>query len=152
MKDEKLKAVIVENFLNCEKAVNTMNKSLVVCNKLSVHTNDENEQNQFEALSSKFARATDMYLQKLVKSIMIYYEEDEKFFIDRMNKAEKLEIIDNAENLTDLRKHRNKIAHEYIVTDIQQHWQITLNFSNDLLRSFNFTKQFLQKKAIIDNL
>ncbi len=151
MSNEKLKNIIIESFQNCEKAIQTMNSSLVICEKLNVATEDENEQNQFEALSSKFARASDMYLQKLVKGIMIYYDEDEKFFIDRMNKAEKLEIVDDAEKLIDLRKHRNKIAHEYIITDIQQHWQITFNYSKDLLKSFHTTKQFLQQKSIIPN-
>lgn len=149
--EEKLKNIITDNLQQCEKAIATLNSSILICDALSVKTEDEQEKNQFEALSSKFARATDIYLQKLIKSILIYFEEDEVFFIDRLNKAEKLSIIDNAEKLIDLRKHRNKIAHEYVLKDIQLHWQITLSYSKELLISFNSTKIFLQQKSIITN-
>ena len=56
-----------------------------------------------------------------------------KTFIDRCNLSEKLEIIEDAQQLYNIRKLRNDIAHEYCISDISELFKDVLEYSHVLL-------------------
>ena len=76
-------------------------------------TNDEIE--TFELFTSRFAKLQDFMGAKLYPLFLeIVGEEPETMtFIDRINKLEKLEIIDSAEEWKLMRDSRNHLSHEY---------------------------------------
>jgi hypothetical protein len=87
----------------------------------------------FDSLTSKFARISDIFTQKLLKSLVLYLREDAPTFLDRMNLCEKLGIIPSAESMLAIRDLRNLIAHEYSVERITEIYAETLDRSKDLL-------------------
>ena len=87
----------------------------------------------YEALTSRYARTADILTQKIIKNLFMIMQEDAKTFIDRCNILEKLNIIDNAMELYNIRKLRNDIAHEYCISDISEIFTDVLEYTEVLL-------------------
>lgn len=107
-----------------EKAKKIGNKKEYVIEELDV----------YEALTSRYARTADILTQKIIKNLFMIMQEDAKTFIDRCNLSEKLNIIDNAGELYNIRKLRNDIAHEYCIFDISEIFNDVLEYTEVLLK------------------
>ena len=81
---------------------------------------DLEEQESFEALTARFARTSDILTQKVIKSMFILLHENINTIIDAARFLEKLGIIENADDLLNIREIRNQIAHEYVEPDIKE--------------------------------
>jgi hypothetical protein len=68
---------------------------------------------QFEVLTSRYARTTDMLVNKVLRSIDTVELEDIGTVIDIMNRAEKCGIVSSAELLHTIKDLKNNIVHEY---------------------------------------
>ncbi len=112
------------NYLNellqkLNKAKKTLNYSYAICNKIGVKDayNDE-EEDRFEAFTSKFARLSDLILKKAVKTIdLLDLDEPSSTMRDVISRAEKKGLIAEEFKFVEIRKKRNEIAHEYIISD-----------------------------------
>lgn len=67
----------------------------------------------FEALTSRYARVSDMILQKLFRCLDAIELEDSGTLLDALNRAEKRGLIVSADVFREVRELRNEIAHEY---------------------------------------
>ncbi len=77
------------------------------------------ELDKFKALTSRFARTSDILIQKIFRLIDILELEKPGSVIDRINRAEKRGIIDSAESFKNIRRLRNDISHEYVSSAIE---------------------------------
>ena len=97
-----------------DKATKYLRYSYKLCqaieNKES-YTYDELE--HFESLTGRFARLSDLIIQKILRLIDQIDLEVQGTVRDRINRAEKKELISSAEEFIDIRELRNHIAHEY---------------------------------------
>lgn len=73
-----------------------------------------------EAFVARFSRTLDIFTQKVIKNFCLVTQEYLPTFIDRANFLEKLEIINSADDLQELRILRNEIAHEYQEENLHQ--------------------------------
>ena len=89
----------------------------------------------FDALTSKFARVSDIFTQKVLKSFLILLREDAPTFLDRMNLCEKLGIIPSANDLIAIRDLSNLIAHETLTENLLEVYKETLHLSLKLLQA-----------------
>jgi uncharacterized protein YutE (UPF0331/DUF86 family) len=97
-------------------------------------TFSEEEEERLEALTSKFARLSDMIVKQAVKAVcMIDLEEAPETIRDTINRAEKKGLIASAEKFIEIRHLRNDIAHEYAGVRIREVYRGALNFSPELL-------------------
>jgi uncharacterized protein YutE (UPF0331/DUF86 family) len=101
------------------RAKSTLEYSYGICKTIGVKEEyDEDEQDRLESMSSKFARLTDLILKQVVKTIDILDLEDPPATMrDAINRAEKKGLISSALKFIEVRKMRNKIAHEYVEED-----------------------------------
>jgi hypothetical protein len=79
------------------------------------------EDGQIEAFMSRFGKLQDMMGAVLFTKLLEKFGEpsaEKLFFIDRLNKLEKLEVISSKQEWNDLRELRNLFADEY--PDIQE--------------------------------
>ncbi|MDO9109510.1 MAG: hypothetical protein Q7U40_02555 [Desulfatirhabdiaceae bacterium] len=67
----------------------------------------------FEALTARFARLSDLVVQKVLRTISVLDLEEVGTVRDRINRAEKRGFIESAEDFVQIRMLRNEIAHEY---------------------------------------
>jgi len=76
------------------------------------------EFDKLENLTSRYARTSDMLVNKVLRSIDTVESEDIGTIIDIMNRAEKRGIVSSAEILHTIKDLRNNIAHEYKIEEI----------------------------------
>ena len=68
----------------------------------------------WESFVARFARVTDIFLMKYIRArAKVDDPAFEGSFIDHLNKAEKLGLIEDAHFWMEIRKIRNQAAHEY---------------------------------------
>ena len=72
------------------------------------------ELESIDSLTSKFGRTSDIYLQKVLRTVWLLLREDTVPLIDLLNRAEKLRMILSADQLLQMRDIRNQITHEYL--------------------------------------
>ncbi len=145
-----IKKELKKNLNILDKALETFKYSFENCKKIDIKEEySYGELDKFEALTSRFARISDILTQKILKSIFLLIREDVKTFIDRINRAEKLEIIDSAEQLKVIRDLRNEIAHEYCLEDISEIFENVLNHSGVLIGIIDKVKTYIDIKQLI---
>ena len=143
----------LENLLNLnwsvlKQALPSFERSLAKCRDIdfSPPISFETEE-ALDALSSKFSRVSDIYTQKVIKTLLFLLREDAPTFLDRMNLCEKLGIIPSAEELIAIRDLRNIIAHEYLSENLLEIYREIIQLSDNLLKAiFHTEKFFLERK------
>jgi hypothetical protein len=145
----------LENLLNLnwsllKQALPSFERSLVKCRDIdfSPPISFETEE-ALDALSSKFSRVSDIYTQKVIKTILFLLREDAPTFLDRMNLCEKLGIISSAEELIAIRDLRNIIAHEYLSENLVEIYREIIQLSDNLMKSITLTDKFLSDRKFL---
>lgn len=120
--------------------------SLNRCSNLKLNENgSEEELEKYEAFASRFARVNDIFIQKILRLIDKIELEQEGTLIDRINRAEKRGVIDNAEKFKEMRVLRNEIAHEYLQQKIIILYEKIIHFSVDLIEAVNSVNKYCAK-------
>jgi hypothetical protein len=117
-----------------EKANHILQYSYKKCSLIGLRddlTNDELE--SFEALTSRFARLSDLIIQKILRYFDALDLEDEGTIRDRINRAEKKGIIKSADDFVKIRLLRNEISHEYKSDTIYDIYKSVLTLTPPLL-------------------
>ncbi|MGH2575957.1 MAG: hypothetical protein ACRDFC_09695 [Ignavibacteria bacterium] len=107
-----------------------------------------NELDNLESLTSRFARLSDLLIQKIFRLIDGIELEDSGTIRDRINRAEKRNIIDSADILTEIRILRNNIAHEYLPEAITEIYKNVIKYTPNLLKFCEATISFCKKYKV----
>ena len=136
-----------------KKELNSLNKSVALiqgsyerCSKIGDKTNFSNsELEAFEALTARYARLSDLLIQKIFRLIDTLELVDDGTMVDRINRAEKRAIVSSAKEFTGLRLLRNTIVHEYEPDEYARIFKDVLKVTPILLETVEKTKQYCQK-------
>lgn len=148
MIDNKLKIqLLIEEVNLLEKSLQTLKLSITKC-KIIFQKNDYSfeEMESFDSLTSKFSRTSDLYTQKIIRTIWILLREPFVPFIDMLNNAEKMGIIHSADQLMEIRDLRNQITHEYLPEAITELIPDVIENSKFLENNINTTNLFIIKR------
>jgi len=128
---EKLKLLLHENMQHLRSASAQLAVSYQRCKVISLVDSELSldEQEKFEALTSRFARLADLIIQKTIRLIEHIELENSGSLLDRINKAEKKGFIDSAEQFIEIRQLRNSIAHEYDPNSLLQIFKNCLDYT-----------------------
>lgn len=99
----------------------------------------------FDALTSKFSRVSDIFTQKVLKSVVLLTREDAPTFLDRMNLCEKIGVITLASDLIEIRDLRNQIAHEYTTENLAEVYRDCMELSDKLLAAIRIADQAIER-------
>jgi hypothetical protein len=148
MIDKKLKIQLLNEEISLlEKSVETLSLSIHKCTLvLKKETYSFEEMESFDSLTSKFGRTSDLYTQKIIRTIWMLLREAFVPFIDMLNKAEKMGIVQSADQLLEIRDLRNQITHEYIPEAITDLIPDVLENSTLLIENIECTKQFITNR------
>ena len=136
MREADLRRLLAEEAQALKQALPSFRKSLAKCASLSPSPRQSFEDEEsFDALTSKFARVSDIFTQKVLKTFVALLREDAPTFIDRMNLCEKLGVIPSAAQMIAVRDLRNTIAHEYATDDLLEIYRDTVDLSPRLLEA-----------------
>ena len=91
--------------------------------KMPLNPNQMNdaELEAWDSFASRFARTSDIFLSKYIKAQVL--NDDPAFdggFVDQLNRAEKLGLIDNVTQWMEIRELRNATVHEYSDQDLEK--------------------------------
>jgi hypothetical protein len=149
-KTDKLIAVLQEEIVIMDKASQVLALSYSRCEKIidkPDYTEDETE--ALEALTSRFARLSDILLQKTWRTLFTLEFEEDGTPRDRINKAEKKELIASASSFLEMRILRNKIAHEYNVEDTNKLHKEVYHAIPELLDAVKRLHHYVIEKKLI---
>lgn len=144
--------LLARNWQLLQNSLHTLNKSVEKAQaivKQEDYTFEEME--TFDSLTSKFSRTSDIFLQKIIRTVWDLLHEDKMPLIDILNRAEKLEIIHSAEDMLEIRDIRNQIAHEYIPEAIQELVPDVIELSKALEENINTCQTFLKHRSWLPN-
>jgi len=133
-------------------AVTTLNLSVRKCKSIGIkvsYTFEELE--SFDSLTSKFNRTSDIFTQKVLRSIWLLLHESFVPFIDMMNKSEKMLMIQSADQMIEIRDLRNQIAHEYIPESIRDLVPEVMELTSQLCDNIEYCRHFLETREWIKN-
>jgi len=147
MNTSKLQNLLNLNWTLLNQALPSFQRSLVKCQNIdfSPPISFETEET-LDSLSSKFSRVSDIYTQKVIKTLLFLLREDAPTFLDRMNLCEKLGIIPSAEELIAIRDLRNIIAHEYLSENLVEIYREIIQLSDNLIKSIALTEKFISER------
>jgi hypothetical protein len=112
--------VLKTNLESLTASIRWLRRSYDICMSIGIKdTYTEDEFDNFENLTSRYARTVDFLMGKVLRSIDRVELINSGSIIDAVNGAEKRGIIESVSKLRDLKDLRNEIAHEYETEDIK---------------------------------
>ncbi len=112
----------LEKALKAYRILNSSIKKYVPFDIEKEYTDEELE--QFDALSDRFIRATEMCIRLLKTWEIMSYGESSLTLRDSLNRAEKSELILSTSEWMQMRQIRNRIAHDYLPDEIGFYYQM----------------------------
>lgn len=88
----------------------------------------------WDSFAVRFARSSDLFLTKFITAVV--KRDDPAFdggFRDRLNKAEKLNLLSNVPMWMEIRELRNVTVHEYSEEDLKQIFKKLLKFTPTII-------------------
>ena len=104
--------MLEESMEGLRKSAEQLRFSLKKCAVLAPPLSADNLES-IEALTSRFARTSDVLTHKAVRSLLYFLREDTMTFLDTTNFLEKISVAPSADDVIEVRDLRNEIAHEY---------------------------------------
>ena len=121
--------ILRENLVSLDLSLERLLYSFNICNAIGLKEDYSNDDFiEFEAMTSRFARTTDMMINKVLRSLDTVEYLDTGTVIDAVNNAEKRGIAD-AQDLRRLKDLRNSIVHEYVTENIVRFFGKVLEFT-----------------------
>ena len=135
-----------ENFEQADEAANHLINSVKRC-KDFIFNNDYSEDQliELEALTVRFARMSDLLIQKAFKTIDEIEGTTPGTVRDRLLQAEKKRIISSADDFMEIRKIRNRIAHEYEINALKDIFLFAFKNSSILIDAIKTAKEYSKK-------
>jgi hypothetical protein len=131
-----------------QSAVQTLGQSALKCSGIAAKEEYTfEEQESFDSLTSKFNRTSDLFTQKIIRTSWMLMHEPFVSFIDMMNLAEKIGMIDSADKMIEIRDMRNQIAHEYIPEAIRDLVPEVISLHEELISNINKWYDFVYHRG-----
>lgn len=134
-----------------QASVGTLELSIRKCQAIGIkdsYTFEELE--SFDSLTSKYNRTSDIFTQKVLRTVWILIHESFAPFIDMMNKCEKMLIIHSADQMIEIRDMRNQITHEYIPEAIRDLVPEVIELTSLLIENIEDCRHFLVSRGWIE--
>jgi len=149
-KDQALIELLQDEWDLLGASLSTLQLSIKKCQLIGQKENYSFEElESFDSLTSKFSRTSDIFTQKVMRTIWMLLHEPFVPFIDMVNKGEKISMLHSADAMIEIRDLRNQIAHEYIPEAIRDLVPEVIELSSDLTKNVAYCKQFLEQRSWI---
>ncbi len=147
---KKILQYLQENFKQADEAVNHLAISVDRCKGFINNKNFSEEQLiELEALTGRFARASDLLIQKILKTIERLDGNAPGTVRDRILQAEKKGLITDAKTLFEIRDVRNTITHEYEFQNQKEIFVFAFKHAFFLINVLTNAKQYSQKFYLV---
>jgi hypothetical protein len=116
------------------------------CSAIGIKESYEPEElESFESFTGRFARLSDILIQKIFRLVDELDLDTQGTIRDRINRAEKKELIVSSDVFVEIRMIRNDIAHEYLPEAIHEIFGKVLLLTPHLLDGIERTIHYCEK-------
>lgn len=116
------------------------------CNAIGIKKSYEPEElESFESFTGRFARLSDILIQKVFRLVDELDLDTQGTVRDRINRAEKKELIVSSDVFIEIRMIRNDIAHEYLPEAIHDIFEKVLSLAPHLIDGVERTIEYCTK-------
>lgn len=136
--------LLEENLAYLTQSANWLKLSYEACKELEASVEDENALTLFEALSSRFARTTDILISKVYRAIDYAELQTPGSLIDAANRACQRGLADDLETIRELKDLRNSISHDYSPKELVVLFDEILKATPKLLEYAGRAKDYAQ--------
>ena len=144
--NEELISVLDNELKLLSDATEVLVYSLDKCSKIGIKPQYEPEElESFESFTGRFARLSDILIQKIFRLIDEIDLDTQGTIRDRINRAEKKELISSADLFVEIRMVRNDIAREYLPEAIKEIFVKVLDLAPALLDGVARVKKYCEK-------
>lgn len=148
MTQEEAINILKEDLLILSDALKWLLRSFKICKEIGIKEDfNEEEYDSLETLASRFARVSDILLQKIFWSIDNVELEERGTLLDAINRMNKRGIIESIDVMREIRELRNQIVHEYVKTNLQKVFVDILEYTPKLIqiseKVFEYCKKYL---------
>ena len=143
---EQLYLILQKELKLLADATDVLEYSFNKCSRIGLKQNYQPEElESFESFTGRFARLSDILIQKIFRLIDEIDLETQGTVRDRINRAEKKGLIKSSDTFVEIRMVRNDIAHEYLPEAIQEIFVKVLELTPAILDSVERVKAYSQK-------
>ncbi len=104
---------------------------------------------RLEALAARFARLSDILIQKLFRAVDAIELVDEGTILDRLSRMEKRAVIQSAAEWRHIRELRNQVAHDYVVENLPQFYAEIIAKTPTLIALLPQLERYLKKQKML---
>ena len=143
--------VFVKNLNDFKKCLYWLEKAQKKVKNISVKNfQDLNEEDleKIEVLFSRFSRAVDMLINRILRGIDILELEDVGTKLDIVIRAEKRGFVDSYETLIAMKDLRNELAHEYVGERLISKLDEVKEFSEKLIEIGNRVIEYGERELL----
>lgn len=142
----KMQQLLVQELKLLNDARDVLLYSFNKCTAIGIkETYEPEELESFESFTGRFARMSDILIQKIFRLVDELDLDSQGTVRDRINRAEKKELIDSSDVFVEIRMVRNDIAHEYLPEAIHDMFGKVLTLTPHLLDSVERTVTYCTK-------
>jgi hypothetical protein len=143
---ENMKQLLLNELKLLADARDVLLYSFNKCSIIGIKESYEPEElESFESFTGRFARLSDILIQKVFRLLDELDLEAQGSIRDRINRAEKKELVASGDIFVEIRMIRNEIAHEYLPEAIHDIFVKVLSLTPHLLDSVNRTMVYSKK-------
>ena len=129
-----------------DRATGWLERSLDQCREIDLQAElDPAEHDALEALTGRYARVSDMLVQKVYRAIDSVELEEGGSPLDVLNRAHKRQLIGSVDDMREIREVRNEVAHEYALEDLTGLFADVLRLAPQLITLRDRAKQYCHK-------
>ena len=133
MKQQDLLALLNETLAHMGDAERWLRRSHEICQGIGIkEAYEDREYDAFETLTSRFARVSDMILQKVFRAIDHLELAEGGTLLDVLNRAEKRGLVGSTDEFRQIRELRNEITYEYRLEALKQLFEAVLEYGEEL--------------------
>ncbi len=119
------------------------------CRRIGIkETYEPEELESFESFTGRFARLSDILIQKLFRLVDELDLDSSGTVRDRINRAEKKGLIASSDVFVEIRMVRNDIAHEYLPEAIHDLFEKVLTLTPHLMDGVTRTMAYCRKYQV----
>jgi hypothetical protein len=147
-RDKELAALLEKEWILLKQSCQTLELSIAKCQAIGMKEQYTfEEQESFDSLTSKFARTSDIFFQKVLRTSWSLLHESPVPFIDLANRCEKELVIPSGDKLIEIRDLRNQIAHEYLPEVLKAMVPEIFQRTTTLISSIDFAGSYLYNRG-----
>jgi hypothetical protein len=137
---------LFEDLTELDDALYWLKRSYGICRDIGIKPRyKEEEFDAFETLTARFARFSDMLIQKIFKSIDKIEFEKDGTLLDVLNRSHKRGLITSIDEIREIRELRNDISHEYTPRELKELFDDTLKQTATLFEILDRVDKYIEK-------